>query len=204
MSEAQRKSVLSKRLKEVFGDNYYNEVCDMLNGEIGSIRGHFWVELEDGTIIDPDFEVYDAIKYMKNLEGDKIYRECDSEIQKQTIRSCIIPYMSLLSKELGLDEIKKIRSYTKLAEFEGVSDDSFKAGQCHLNAMINKVVYGKTARICYGDMGWAFKEKPNEIFYEFEHGWNGKHDDRCDMMKMMERLQKRPDMFNLLMKSRNE
>ena len=198
MSEAQRKSVLSKRLKEVFGDNYYNDMCDVLNGQMGSITGHFWVELEDGTIIDPDFEVYDAIKYMKNLEGDKIYRECDSEIQKERIRSCIIPYMSKLFRDYK-DEVKRLRSYTKLAEFEGVSNDCYERGQCHINAMINKVIYGKTARICYGDMGWAFKGKPNEIFYEYEHGWDGKHDDRCDIMKMMERLQKRPDMAFLVM-----
>lgn len=177
-----------------------NGLCDMLNGTIGSIRGHFWVELDDGTIIDPDFEVYDAIKYMKNLEGDRIYRECDSETQKDMIGMWVLPNMTRMLKNYK-DNVKKLTSFTKDAEFEGLSTDSYEAGYCHINAMVNKIIYGKSARICYGDMGWAFMGQPNKIFYEYEHGWDGKHDDRLDMMKIIKRLQARPDMMKLLMKT---
>ncbi len=177
-----------------------NGLCDMLNGTIGSIRGHFWVELDDGTIIDPDFEVYDAIKYMKNLEGDRIYRECDSETQKDMIGMWVLPNMTRMLKKYK-DNVKELTSFTKNADFEGLSIDSYEAGYCHINAMVNKIIYGKSARICYGDMGWAFMGKPNKIFYEYEHGWDGKHDDRLDMMKIIKRLQARPDMMKLLMKT---
>lgn len=191
MSEGQRKIFTSKA-----------NLCDLFNGTIGSIRGHFWVELDDGTIIDPHFDVYDAIKYMKNLEGDRIYRECDSEIQKERIRKCVLPNMiQLLRNPHYKDDLKRLTSYTKDAEFEGLSADSYEAGYCHMNAMVNKIIYGKSARICYGDMGWAFMGQPNKIFYEYEHGWDGKHDDRCDIMEIMERLQKRPDLLKLIMKS---
>lgn len=195
MSEGQRKLFTSKKINDSF-----NNMCDLFNGKIGSIRGHFWVELEDGTIIDPHFEVYDAIKYMKNLEGDRIYRECDSEIQKDMIRRSVLKPMTLLLRDYK-DDVKRLTSYTKDAEFEGLSNDSYENGYCHMNAMINKIIYGKTARICYGDMGWAFMGQPNKIFYEYEHGWDGKHDNRCDIMEIMERLQKRPDMLKLLMKT---
>jgi len=186
MSEGQRKLFTSKRLNDNF-----NELRDLFNGKIGSIRGHFWVELEDGTIIDPNFEVYDAIKYMKNLEGDIIYRECDSEIQKEMIREHILPYMVCA---LEMDEIKIIKD-----KGDNVIDIKFVEGNCHINSIVNKIRYGKSARICYGDMGWAFMGQPNKIFYEYEHGWDGKHDDRCDIMEMIKRLQARPEMLKLIL-----
>ncbi len=164
---------------------------DLLNGTVGSIKGHFWIKLEDGRIIDPYFEVYDAIKYMKNLEGDPVYRECNSQIQKEMIREHILPSMV---QALKMDEIKEIKGCGDMS-----MDIKFVEGYCHINTIINKIRYGNSARICYGDFGWAIQGKPNKIFYEYEHGWDGKCDDRVEMNEMMNRLMKRPDMLKLIL-----
>jgi len=172
------------------------EIADHLCGTVGSIRGHFWVELADGTVLDPYFETYDAIKYMKDLEGDVIRRPANTDIQRSmTINHCL-PIMKQLRDESLKSHFDDLRETIKMGD--RVSDDSFKGGYCHANSVINKIIYGKDAKIIYGDMGWKFRGS-DEIFWEFEDAWDGKHDTRINPIKMLKRLEKHPRYRELIM-----
>ena len=188
----QQQEIMSKISREAVGD--------ILNGKVGSIRGHFWVKLEDGTIIDPYFtDYYYAIKYMKNLEGDRVYRECDKEIQRQEITRVILPYMKMVMADEDFKKLREIK-LDKNIENPPLTEDSYAEGYCHLNAIANKIILGAgRGKIVYGDMGWKMRDS-DEIFYEYEHGWDGKHDTRIDPMEMVRRLIEKPNMMKMLMK----
>ena len=44
---------------------------------------HCWIETNDGQIIDEDFEMYDFVKQVRNLTGDKIHCELVGENKKK-------------------------------------------------------------------------------------------------------------------------
>jgi len=186
------------------------EICDHLNGAVGSIRGHFWLELADGTIIDPMFEVYDAIKYMKGLEGEALYRPASEEIQRSMTMKHILPVMKkILVKSGAKEEFKRIQEVIKSREKKDEKDEArnemspldascYRGGYCHINSTINKYIYGKDSKIVYGDMGWKIKGT-DEIFWEYEDAWNGKYDDRLCPYDMIKRLKKNRYYMNMIM-----
>ena len=167
----------------------------------GTIKGHYWVELTDGRKIDPHFKYYDALKYSKNLVGKNIYRECDMDTQRENIRNTILPYMMAITKSKDED----VKMMIKRIKDAGANMDrktiNYEVGCCHINAIINKMIYGKDARIVYGDLGWK-RAGTNEIYYEYEDGWDGELDyggGGYDMEYMIQRLIKKPEYLRLIM-----
>ena len=175
-----------------------DEIADHLCGVVGAIRGHFWVELADGTVIDPYFEQYDAIKYMKDLEGDVLRRPVGQDIQRSMMIKHILPIMKQLKSPDFRCHFEGLRSLVEMGDT--LDDNNFRGGYCHANSVINKFVYGKDAKIVYGDMGWKLKGK-NEIFWEFEDGWDGKHDTRINPIEMLRRLNSHKKYRNIIMEN---
>ena len=173
----------------------------MNNKSAGSIKGHFWVELADGRKIDPYFKYYDALKYMKNLYGENIYRACDMDTQRENIRKTIIPYMIAIRKTDNEYVQQLLKQIADGGDNLDLNSIKYEAGNCHVNAIINKMIYGKDAKIVYGDLGWK-KYGSDEIYYEYDHHWDGEDDD-YDIVASTKRLMKRPDYFKLIMGTHN-
>lgn len=169
----------------------------MNNKNTEDIKGHFWVELADGRKIDPYFKYYDALKYMKNLRGENIYRECDTNIQRENIKETIIPYMIAIRKSDDEYVQKLLKKIANEGDNIDMNSIKYAPGCCHINAIINKMIYGKDAKIVYGDLGWK-KYGSDEIYYEYDHHWDGEDDD-YDIVASTKRLMKRPDYFKLIM-----
>jgi len=170
----------------------------MNNKNTGDIKGHFWVELADGRKIDPYFKYYDALKWAKNLGGENIYRELDMDTQRENINKTIIPYMIAIRKSKNEYVKQLIKAIADQGECVDKTTLKFEPGCCHINAIINKMIYGKDARIVYGDLGWK-KNGTNKIYYEYEHAWNSGESAGYDVEDMIKRLILRPDYFKLIM-----
>jgi len=104
---------------------------------------HFWVE-KDGKIIDPDFPVYDMIKSIQGLEGEK-------QFQELTDKRIIKIYMK--------HWIEKGTTNLNVIGLLGVMPH-----QCYSNAMYYISQNGGKLKI--GKMGWK-KKNSNKIWWEF-------------------------------------
>jgi len=103
---------------------------------------HFWVE-KDGEIIDPYFPVYDMIKSIQGLEGEKQYQELtDKRIIKIYMKHWIEKSISWLPPVLHIN----------------------LPHQCYSNAMYYISQNGGKLKI--GKMGWK-KKNSNQIWWEF-------------------------------------
>ncbi len=104
---------------------------------------HCWVVLEDGKIIDPDFAQYELIKKIRNLEGNKLYKQLQD-----------------------IEMTKKYEEMMKLATsiFMISPRDKTEFNKCFFNAIINKKKFG--GRIVFGSMGWKIKNS-YDIFWEY-------------------------------------
>ena len=168
-----------------------------MNERSGTIKGHFWVELADGRKIDPYFKYYDALKHIKSLGGENKYRACDMDIQREEINKTIIPYMIAIRKIDDGDTERYLKQIANQGDNMDMNSIKYEAGCCHINAIINKIIYGKDAKIVYGDLGWK-KNGSDKIYYEYEHHWDGKVAE-ISTEKVLERLLIRPDYFKLIM-----
>ena len=111
--------------------------------------GHFWV-VRDGEIIDPNFEEYDMIKVINNLEGGRIYLPAGELIQK-------------IMKKKYIDDVENVLKDDMLMMMMALQI-GVTFGCCPTNVVIEQITNG--GEIVFGSMGWKRKNGKG-IHYEF-------------------------------------
>ena len=62
------------------------KILNQCRDDHASTDGHWWVELADGTIIDPEFKEYERIKQIRKLTHEKCYLPASPIIQAVFLR----------------------------------------------------------------------------------------------------------------------
>ena len=122
---------------------------------------HCWIETIDGEIIDEHFEEYDVVKQMRNLTGDKVYCELVGE-EKKNIWKYI--YKNHIKKKIKMIEDLGCLGYDNWYSFW--ENNIYRYGNCFVNAYQYHLQNPKTTRLCFGKMGWKYKNNDN-IWWEY-------------------------------------
>ena len=114
--------------------------------ELGVVDGHFWVELQDGTVVDNYFPQYDFIKRFNRCEGEMLHYPAPQDVQEELL--------DLLAKKF------KNRKYSSqdLAGFVPLFNN------CDRNAVLAQKVFG--GKIVFGSMGWK-KIGSDKVHWEY-------------------------------------
>jgi len=118
------------------------------------IDAHAWVELENGTIIDPYFEHYSMVKMIRNLKGEPQYSKFSND--DMVLQKC-----KDITKE-GVRQYIKF-SLAKNSNNPFWNDWEDRKNHCFINAYVNQKKYG--GKIVYGKMGW--EDSKGDIFWEY-------------------------------------
>jgi len=122
---------------------------------------HCWIETIDGQIIDEHFEEYDLIKQVRNLTGDKIYCELVGEDKKKVWKYI---YKNHIKEQIKNIEDLCCFGYDNWYSFWENFEEKFR--HCFMNAYQYHLQNPKTTRLCFGKMGWKYKNNDN-IWWEY-------------------------------------
>lgn len=122
---------------------------------------HCWIETNEGEIIDEHFDFYDFVKQVHNLTGDKVYCELVGEDKKKVWKYV---YKNCIKKKIKDIEDLGCFGYEDWNSFW--INQSEKLGNCFLNSYQYHLQNPKTTRLCFGKMGWKYKNNDN-IWWEF-------------------------------------
>tara|TARA_R110000851_G_scaffold61785_1_gene142273 strand:+ start:2054 stop:2452 length:399 start_codon:yes stop_codon:yes gene_type:complete len=121
---------------------------------------HTWLEMPDGTIIDPHFPAYDMIADMRGVSHEKHYHPAN-----QLVQDCI-------GKTLG------DLTWKMIAFFGGVDKVPMRFGFCFLNAFALQQTKYPNAKMVAGSLGfgkkgqtwWEYGDPNWDKFCQFRNG----------------------------------
>ena len=115
------------------------------------IDGHFWIQLENGEIIDPHFENYDLLKIFHKAKN--ITRLPASPLVQQ-----------IMIKKLDKIILNYFPNYEVFISTISAILSKPQYGYCQLNAYINMKKY-PGSKIVFGS--WGLVKNDNSVFWEF-------------------------------------
>ena len=121
---------------------------------------HAWLELPNGTIIDPHFQYYDTIADCRGVAHEKHYQPAN-----QMVQACIGKAL-----EAWLQGI--------IEAYGGIGKVPMKCGFCFLNAFVLQQIRFPNAKMVIGSMGfgkkgktwWEYGDPSWDKFHQFRNG----------------------------------